>query len=101
MRKRWVINSTYQSLQAIHAEINIYKKSMQTPSCERVKTIQRTLFLSFENKNCWEKSGQLASHMLNSNNAIHSLPKVQISLGIIALVEKIYDRESILADFYR
>jgi hypothetical protein len=27
-------------------------KSMQTPSCERRKTTQRTLFLSFEYKNC-------------------------------------------------
>ncbi len=32
---------------------------MQTPSCERFKTIQRTLFLSFKNKNCWENPGNL------------------------------------------
>ena len=28
-------------------------KSVQAPSCERPKTTQRTLFLSFEIKNCF------------------------------------------------
>jgi hypothetical protein len=28
-------------------------KSMQAPSCERPKTAQRTLFLSFESNNCF------------------------------------------------
>jgi hypothetical protein len=39
--------------------------------------------------------------MLNSNNAvyIHSLPIVQISLGIVAFFEKIYDGEPILTVF--
>ncbi len=35
----------------------------------------------------------------NSNNAIHSLPTVQISLGIVALFKKIYDGELILTVF--
>jgi hypothetical protein len=43
------------------------------------------------------KSGKLASHMVNSNIAIGSLPTLQISLGIVALFEKIYDDEQILA----
>ncbi len=46
-----------------------------------------------------KNSGKLASHMLNSNNAIHSLPTVQMSLGIVALFEKIYDGEWILTVF--
>jgi hypothetical protein len=29
------------------------KESVQTPSCERPKTAQRTLFLSFEINNCF------------------------------------------------
>jgi hypothetical protein len=44
-----------------------------------------------------KKSGKLASHMVNSNIAIGSLPTLQISLGIVALFEKIYDDEQILA----
>jgi hypothetical protein len=44
-----------------------------------------------------KKSGKLASHMMNSNIAIGSLPTLQISLGIVALFEKIYDVEQILA----
>ena len=43
-----------------------------------------------------KKTGKLASHVLNSNIAIDSLPTFQISVGIIALFEKIYDREPIL-----
>ncbi len=38
-----------------------------------------------------KKSGKLACHVLNSNIAIGSLPTLQISLGIIASFEKIYD----------
>ncbi len=39
------------------------------------------------------KSGKLVSHVANSNIAIGSLPTLQISLGIVALFEKIYDGE--------
>jgi hypothetical protein len=40
----------------------------------------------------YEKIGKIASHLLNSYNAMNSLPTLQISLGIIALFEKIdYD----------
>jgi hypothetical protein len=43
-----------------------------------------------------KKSGKFAIRVLNSNNAIFNfLPTVQISLGIVALVEKIYDGEPI------
>ncbi len=45
------------------------------------------------------KSGKLVSHEVNSNIAIGSLPKLQISLGIVALFEKIYDGEPILTVF--
>jgi hypothetical protein len=37
--------------------------------------------------------------VVNSNNAINSLPTVQISLGIVALFEKINDGEPILTNF--
>ncbi len=43
-----------------------------------------------------KKSGKLTCHVANSNIAIDSLPTLQISLGIIALFEKIYDVEPIL-----
>ncbi len=43
-----------------------------------------------------KKSGKLASHVVNSNIAIGSFPTLQISLGIIALFEKIYDVQPIL-----
>jgi len=46
-----------------------------------------------------KKSGKIASHLLNSNNAINSLPTLQISPGIIALFEKIYDEVLILTVF--
>ncbi len=45
------------------------------------------------------KSGKLACHVVNSNIAIGSLPTLQISLGIVALFEKIYDGEPILTVF--
>ncbi len=45
------------------------------------------------------KSGKLVCHVLNSNIAIDSLPTLQISLGIIALFEKIYDGEPFLTVF--
>ncbi len=38
-----------------------------------------------------KKSAKLACHVVNSNIAIGSLPTLQISLGIIALFEKIYN----------
>ncbi len=34
--------------------LKFLNKSVQTPSCERPKTTQRTLFLSFEIKNCFQ-----------------------------------------------
>ncbi len=43
-----------------------------------------------------KKSAKLARYVVNSNIAIDSLPTLQISLGIIALLEKIDDRELIL-----
>ncbi len=43
-----------------------------------------------------KKSGKLACHVANSNIAFDSLPTLQISVGIIALFEKIYDGELIL-----
>ncbi len=42
---------------------------------------------------------KLACHVVNSNVAIGSLPKLQISLGIVSLLEKIYDGEPILTVF--
>jgi hypothetical protein len=74
-------------------------KSVHAPSCERSKTSQRTLFLSFEINNCFpitvwhrkmmKKSWKLACHGVNSNIPIDSLPTIRISLGIIALFKKI------------
>jgi hypothetical protein len=46
-----------------------------------------------------KKSGKLVCHVLNSNIAIDSLPTLQISLGIMALFEKIYDGEPFLTVF--
>ncbi len=42
-----------------------------------------------------KKSVKLACNVVNSNIAIGSLPTLQISLGIVALFEKIYDGEPI------
>ncbi len=83
------------------------KESVQTPSCDRPKTAQRILFLSFEINNYFpitvqlrrmmKKSAKHACHVVNSNIAIDSLPTLQISLGNgIALFERIYDGEPIL-----
>ena len=44
-----------------------------------------------------KKSVKLACHVANSNIAMGSLPTLQISQGIVALFEKIYDGESIIA----
>jgi hypothetical protein len=38
-----------------------------------------------------KKFGKLASHVVTPNIAVDSLLTLQISLGIIALFEKIYD----------
>ncbi len=46
-----------------------------------------------------KKSVKLACHVVNSNKALGSLPTLQISLGIVALFEKIYDGEPILTVF--
>ena len=43
-----------------------------------------------------KKSVKLACHVVNSNIAIGSLPTLQISLGIVALFEKIYDGKLIV-----
>ena len=82
-------------------------KCVLAPSCERLKTAPRTLFLSFESNNYYpitiycrrliKKSGKLACHVVNSNIAIGSLPTLQTSHGLLALFEKIYDGELILA----
>jgi hypothetical protein len=40
-----------------------------------------------------KKSGKLASHVANSNIAIDTLPTLQVSVGIIVLLEKIYEGE--------
>jgi hypothetical protein len=75
-------------------------KSVQAPSCERPKTTQRTLFLSFEIKNCFQivflrrslmkKSGKLAFHVVNWNITIDASPTLQMTLEIVALFEKIW-----------
>ncbi len=46
-----------------------------------------------------KKSGKLASYVVNSNISFGSLPTLQISLVIIALFEKIYYGEPIIAVF--
>jgi len=46
-----------------------------------------------------KKSGKRECHVVNSNNAINSLPTIPISLAIVALYEKIYDGEPILSVF--
>jgi hypothetical protein len=46
-----------------------------------------------------KKSGKLASQVVNSNITIGSLPPLQISLGIIALFEKIYYGEPVFTVF--
>ncbi len=43
-----------------------------------------------------KKSRKFATHMVNSNIAVDSLPTFQISLTIVVLFEKIYDGEPIL-----
>jgi hypothetical protein len=46
-----------------------------------------------------KKSAKLAYHLVNSNVTIGSLPTLQISLGIIALFEKIYYEVPIITLF--
>ncbi len=46
-----------------------------------------------------KKSVKIACHVVISNNAINSLPTLQISPGIAILFEKIYDGEPILVIF--
>jgi hypothetical protein len=46
-----------------------------------------------------KKSGKLVCHVVISNIVIHTLPTLQISVGDIALFEKIYDGEPILTVF--
>jgi hypothetical protein len=46
-----------------------------------------------------KKSVELTCQVVNSNIAIGSLPTLPISLGIIALFEKMYDGERILTVF--
>jgi hypothetical protein len=79
-------------------------KLAQAPSCERPITALRTLFLLFANcfpiavlcRKFMKKSVKLACHVVNSNIAMGSLPTLQISVGIFALFEKIYDGEPIV-----
>ena len=47
----------------------------------------------------YEKSRKLVCHVVNSNIAIDTLPTLQITLGVIALFEKIYDDQPILTVF--
>jgi hypothetical protein len=47
-----------------------------------------------------KKSRKLESHVANSNIAIDTLPTLQISVGIIAFFEQIYDGDR-RADSYR
>ncbi len=58
-----------------------------------LELISKPCLLSFEINNCFQTS--LCS-VVNSNIAIGSLPTLQISLGIVALYEKIYYSEPIL-----
>jgi hypothetical protein len=44
----------------------------------------------------FEKIRETCMHVVNSNIAIGSLPTLQISVGIFALFEKIYDGEPIV-----
>jgi hypothetical protein len=44
----------------------------------------------------YEKSGKFVCHVVNSNIAIDTLPTLQISVGVIALFEKIYDGDPFL-----
>jgi hypothetical protein len=46
-----------------------------------------------------KKSAKLACHVANSNIAIGSLPTLQISLGFVALFEKIYYEVPIITVF--
>ncbi len=46
-----------------------------------------------------KKSVKLACHVVNSNIAIGSLPTLQISVGIVVLIEKIYSDGLILTLF--
>jgi hypothetical protein len=39
----------------------------------------------------YEKSGKLVCHMVTSNIDIDTLPTLQLSVGVIALFEKIYN----------
>jgi hypothetical protein len=45
------------------------------------------------------RAGKLACHVVNSNIAIGSLPTLQISVGMVALFEKIYYAVPILTVF--
>ncbi len=73
-------------------------KSVQALSCERPKTTQQTLFVSFEIKNCFpmvilrrgfmKKNGKLACHLVNWNITIDSSLTLQILLKTVALFEK-------------
>ena len=84
-------------------------KSVQSSSYERHKIAQRTLIILFANNNClpiklqcrrcMKKSAKLACHVANSNIAIGSLPTLQISLGFVALFEKIYYEVPIITVF--
>ncbi len=47
----------------------------------------------------YEKSRKIVCHVVNSNNALKSLATSQISLGIVALFEKVYDGKPSLTVF--
>jgi hypothetical protein len=48
-------------------------KSMQAPSCERPKTTQQTLFLSFEINNCF----QLCNSIVSDGDTIFTSPSLK------------------------
>ncbi len=80
-------------------------KLVLAPFCKRPKTTQRTLFLSFEINNCLPIINGIsldAYEKIRENYmppVVNSLPILPISLGIVALYEKIYDGEPIFTVF--
>ncbi len=80
--KRWVESGSIDRSTFKLFLLRFSTKSMQVPSCERPKTSQQPLFLSFEIKNCFQigvlrwsfmkKSGKLACHMVNWKITIDS-----------------------------
>jgi hypothetical protein len=101
------------SLEAIHAEIF---KQVSHP-VRGLKLLSETCFCLWKSRIVfqqrysvgglgknpgnlhWKKSRKLACHMVDSNIGNESLPILQISVGIIASFEKIYDGKPIFIVF--